>query len=454
MTVEEKAALAAQIGSETAAKIAVAKMELDASAKAIAESATEKGKENLITKDLFETYKSQAEAIVNIVKEASIKQGVEIDVLKNIITGDKNSKSEDVAEFMHKNKDRIKAASKNKETFEFMVFKDDAGKFQAKEVQKLDNGGYQFKTVGPHATADGIAGAGNVGAGNVSSIFQTISAAGILRAVPNAGFEANYRNNQWLFPFLGMEQVGMENRTAFWFEEEAVTGGSGTVAEGASKPYVQYGARLKNADYRKRAVVLEFTDEFAFDFEFLKSRFLGQARIDLLNDINTDVFGRLVTAATAYAAGDATAFKAAYGGVVTGANNFDVLVAMATKVNNATFGANANAAILSTYKAGAMAILKDTQGKYLDGPKYLNTMAMIENPGVGTDDVFVGDFTQYKMQMRGGMIVRVGQAGNNLIENKTTYVMEQYYFDYISSKRTPAIVKGQTFAAVKTLITT
>ncbi len=446
MTLEEQKALADKIGSETAAKIIAAKTELDATARKVAEEATIKATEGLITKATFEEYKEKAAELVELVKEAAVKQGAEVAAIKMLVTSN-SEKGEDVATFMDKNKEKISAAHKNKDTFEFMIYSNDSGKFEAKEVAKSTNGTYSFK--GPHATVAGVG-----GGGNVASIFQSISAAGILRAIPNAAFESNYRNNQWLFPYLGVETVGMENRTAFWFDEETVIGGSTIVAEGAAKPYVQYGATLRNADYRKRAVVMEFTEEFSTDFSFLQSRFLGQARIDLLNDINQDVYTRLVAATTAYQAGDATAFKAANGGVVANANNYDVLVALATKVNNATFGANANAAIMSTYKAGAMAITKDTQGRYLDAPQYLDSMAMIENPSVGNDDIIVGDLTQYKLQLRGGMIVRAGMAGNNLIENKMTYVMEQYYFDYIPAKRVPALVKGGTFAAVKTLLTT
>lgn len=224
--------------------------------------------------------------------------------------------------------------------------------------------------------------------------------------------------------------------------------------EGTAKPYIQYGARLRSADYRKRAVALEFTDEFQFDFQFLQTAFLQKARIDLYNDINADIYSRLQAAGTAYAAGDATNFKTANGGVVANVNNYDALVAMAAKVNKNTYGANANAAIMSTEKAAANTIIKDLQGRYIDKPSYIEGMNMIENPAIGIDDVMVGDFSQYKLQMRGGLIMRAGLNGNNLIENKITYVMEQYYFDYISPLRQGAILKGTTFAAVKALIST
>jgi hypothetical protein len=54
--------------------------------------------------------------------------------------------------------------------------------------------------------------------------------------------------------------------------------------------------------------------------------------------------------------------------------------------------------------------------------------------------------------MRGGMIVRIGLNGNNMVENKFTVVQEQFYYDYISAARKVTLLKGPTFGAVKLLI--
>lgn len=453
MTNEEKQALAKQIGDETANKIKSLSDTVDTQAKNIAEKAAEEKTKGFVSATDFNAYKESTEALVEEVKKASVAQGTAIAEMKLSKAAAEGEKQMGVGEFLHSQADKLKAIKSGKSpVLDFMITCDKNGNFHAVEVKREDDN--TIKTVGPHATVDGVAGAGNVGAANVSSIFQSMSASAILRAISDAPVQEVYRNNQWLFSSLGLEQVGMENRVAFYFDEEPKTGGSGTVAEGVAKPYVQYGARLRSADYKKRAVAMEFTDEFQFDFQFLQTYFLQKARIDLFNDINQDVYSRLVTAGTAYTAVDATNFKTANGGVVANGNSYDVLVALAAKVNKNTFGANANAAIMSTEKAAAISITKDTQGRYIGRPDYIQNMNFIENPSVGIDDVLVGDFSQYKLQMRGGLIVRAGLNGNNLIENKMTYVMEQFYFDYISPLRQAAILKGSTFGAVKTLITT
>ena len=69
---------------------------------------------------------------------------------------------------------------------------------------------------------------------------------------------------------------------------------------------------------------------------------------------------------------------------------------------------------------------------------------------MAADAVVVGDLRQYHMVMRGGLIVKIGYNGTDFAENKFSVVMEQYYFDWISNIRKSAIVKGPTFADVKT----
>lgn len=454
MTDQEKQALAKQIGDETATKLKTLSDSVDKTSKEIAEKAADEKTKGFISKTDFDDYQEKTKLLVDEVKEIARKQGVAIGEMKLTATQQNEAKKFGVGEFLSRNGETLKAIKNktgNKQYLDFMITADKSGSFHAQEIMREDNG--TIKTVGPHATVDGVAGAGNVAAGNVGSIYQSISASAILRSVTDATINEQYRNNTWLFSSLGLEQVGMENRVAFYFDEQPKTGGSAIVPEGTAKPYVQYGAILRSADYRKRAVAMEFTDEFQFDFQFLQTYFLQKGRIDLYNDINADVYSRLLAAGTAYASADAANFKLANGGPLANINNYDVIVAMAAKVNKNTFGANANASIMSTEKAAANTIQKDLQGRYIGLPTYIENMNMIENPAIGIDDIITGDLSQYKLQMRGGIIVRAGLNGNNLIENKMTYVMEQYYFDYISPLRQPAILKGQTFAAVKALLT-
>jgi len=192
-------------------------------------------------------------------------------------------------------------------------------------------------------------------------------------------------------------------------------------------------------------VLLGFTEEFSLDFARLQSDILGKGRTDLINRINTAILARIITAATAYN-------TSASFGVVDAPNDFDAIAAMAAQVDNATFGATANAAVISTFKKYRMGVEKDSTKAYLNRPEVLNGINFVGNPAMGADDVLVGDMKQYNILLRGGLIVRVGYNGTDFAENRFSTVLEQFYFDYISAVRAVAIVKGPDFATVKSAI--
>jgi hypothetical protein len=158
----------------------------------------------------------------------------------------------------------------------------------------------------------------------------------------------------------------------------------------------------------------------------------------------------LLAAATAYNTG--TSYK--NGAVVTPYNDYLAIDAAAAQVDATTFGGRANAAIMSTYKYHRVNTQMDTQGRFLMPPAALNGISQLGNPAMGLDDLIVGDLKQFNLILRGGLIVRVGYNGTDFAQNMFSTVIEQYYYDYISAIRAVAIVKGQTFAAIKTAITT
>ncbi len=117
------------------------------------------------------------------------------------------------------------------------------------------------KAAGPHATIDAV-GAG----GNTASITQSIDAATLLRLGGSSPIIGAYRNTAWVFDLVNTINAGWEMPFAMWYEEQAKQGASTTVAEGATKPTVQYAYALKTASYKKEAQLVGFTEEFSLDF--------------------------------------------------------------------------------------------------------------------------------------------------------------------------------------------
>jgi hypothetical protein len=383
-----------------------------------------KGEQAKSLKEQLESLKELAKTQGTTLTELGLK-------MNGVESGNKS-----IAQVLEENKEDLKKVHKQGSgVAEFMITTNEKGQFVARPFDRT-------KATSVHATIDGI------GSGT-SSIAQSINAASILRMGGDAPIQSQYRNSPWIFDLCNLVNVGFNMPFAVWYEEQAKAGASATVLEGGSKPLSQYAYTLKSSEYKKEATLLGFTDEFNLDFERLQSDILGKGRTDLINRINTVVLANIISAATAY--NTSSSFGTRTGNAI---NDWVALAALAAQVDSATFGANANAAIMSTFKKYNIGTIQTSQFEWVDIPSVLSNMAMIGNPAMAADDVLVGDFKQYNILLRGGLIMKVGYNGTDFAENRFSTVLEQYYFDYISTLRTPAIVKGTTFAAVKTALTT
>ena len=293
-----------------------------------------------------------------------------------------------------------------------------------------------------HGTIDGLE-------GGLASVAQSFDASSILRMGAGGTVLNQYRNTPFIFDLCNTITTSPDQRLAFWIDEIPKIGSSALVPEGETKPKVQYNYELKSSPYKKEAKLISFTDEFSMDFSELEQNIMNQGRVDLINKVNAAILPNITTAATAY--NTATEFKA--GVPITNPHDFDAIAAMSAQVDSATFGsASANAALMSTFKKYRIGIQRDNELGYINSPQVLDALSYVGNPEMGADEVMVGDFSQYNILLRGGIIVKVGYNGTDFAENKFSVVMEQFYYDYISSARTNAIVKGANFADVKTAI--
>lgn len=382
--------------------------------------------------DAAKSLKDQLEDL----KEMARKQGTTLQELGLKMNGvEAGNKS--IAQVLEENKAELQKVHKQGSgVTEFMINVNEKGQYVARPFDRT-------KAAGPHAS---IADVGT--SGNTASIASSINAATILRMGGDAPIQSQYRNTPWIFDLCNLVNVGFNMPFAIWYDEQAKQGASATAAEGASKALSQYAYTLKSAEYKKEATLLGFTDEFNLDFERLQSDILGKGRVDVINRINTAVLANIISAATAYNT------QASFGARAANAiNDWVVLAAIAAQVDSATFGANTNAAIMSTFKKYNLGTTQTSNFEWVDTPDVLSNMALIGNPAMGDDAVVAGDFKQYNILLRGGLIMKVGYNGTDFAENRYSTVLEQFYFDYISTLRTPAIVKGSTFAAVRALLT-
>jgi hypothetical protein len=436
LTKEELEAVKETVGPQ--AKEAI-KTELDAYEVKVKKIAEEAVKNNGgVSKETFDTYKEASETALVAIKQIAEKQGTTLTELAlKIDQGDAPTKS--ISEVLDADKEELrKVYSQRHGNKAYMITMNKNGAMVMKPFDET-------KTAGPNASISGING------GTAASITQSLDAATLLRVGAGSPIFNQYRNSPWIFDLCNTINGSFNSSMPFamWFDEQAKEGSSTTVAEGGTKPTVQYKYELKSAGYKKEAALIGFTEEFHLDFAQLESNIMENGRIDVINRVNSAILPNIIAAATAY--NSAASFTA--GTPISNANDFDAIAAMAAQADNATFGgARANAAIMSTFKKYRMGITKNTQGSYLNPPDVLAGLGFVGNPSMAADDVLVGDLKQYQILLRGGLILRIGYNGTDFAQNMYSSVLEQYYFDYISTIRKAAIVKGPDFATVKTAI--
>lgn len=435
LTQVEKEALIDELGSGAAKKVEG----IIASHNEKLSSIIEEAKKNKgVSESDLKLIKESQEEVASKMEKVAKEQGKALADLRSAINVAGATKGDSIAELLSKQKDQLADTyRKGQGTVSFEIFQNSKGETYMRPHDTA-------KAAYSHGTIDDI---DNVA--NVASIAQALDAASILRMGADAEIVSQYRNSPYIFELCNT--ITTNNKFAIWMNELDKEGASDTVVEGATKPASQYFYQLKSDTYRKEATLLTFTEEFDMDFTRLQQQAVLSAKTDLTNAINAKVQTRLFAAATAYNTG------ATFAPLILDAtpNDFDAIAAMAAQADSTTFGsARSNAALMSAYKKYAMGLIKDEQKNYLNAPSVINPIAMVGNAGVGADDVIVGDFKQYNILLRGGLIMKVGYNGTNFAENKFSVVLEQYYFDYISSIRAKALVKGTTFATVKEAIKT
>lgn len=433
-------ALVSKIGTEATGAIQKELANYDAKVKVMATEIVEK-KGEMISMETFNAYKTAAETSVANIKQIAEKQGTTLTEIANrLSTSTTADSTKSISQVLHEDTEDLRKIYNNGQGQKtYMVNLNEKGLYVMKPFDAS-------KATGPNATVAGVV------ATAVSSITQALDSATLLRVGQGSLIQGQYRNSPWIFDLCNTINASFTGSLPFamWYDEQAKVGSSTTTAEGVAKTLVQYLYQLNSATYKKEAALVGFTQEFSMDFAQLESDIMNKSRIDVINRVNAAILPNITSAATAY--NTSVNFKG--GVVVPNINDFDAIAAMAAQVDNATFGASANAAIMSTFKKYRMGLAKETTGGYLNTPDILNGVAFVGNPDMAADNVIVGDFKQYNIILRGGLIVRVGYNGTDFAQNMYSVVLEQFYFDYISTVRKTAIVKGPDFATVKTAIST
>lgn len=402
----------------------------------IAEVLAQKG---FATQEQYEAIETARKEEADQLKEIIKTQG---EAIKQVIESNyatSKHKVTTLTDLLEKARPEIERIKSNQTgQLEYMVNVDKNGELIAIPLKDAN------KAVSIHSTIDM-----NTAGGLLASVVNGMSAAATMRAGADANLVNPFINWNYIFDLVNLTNASWDNSFIRYWEELPMEGGATIVAENAIKPQVQFRWELKSAEYKKEAAYSKITDEFEADFGKLTQEVRNRLIREVDNKVNAWVVNDLTTNAVAFAA---TAAWTGANGVVD-PNEYDAIMAMASQVESATFENNANVAVMNTSKYWRINANKDAENRYLYAPRVVEQIRMIRNPAIGLDDIIVGDLKQYNLTFRGGIIVKIGYTGDDLIHNRYSIVVERYFFGYIPTTRKAAIVKGTTFSAVKTAIT-
>lgn len=254
---------------------------------------------------------------------------------------------------------------------------------------------------------------------------------------------------QRLSPFvLDFVSVGTYNGPIkIWWDELPKEGDFAVTAEGAIKPLVQYKFERRTADYKKVAGYTVITDEFDMDYPSLVSLIKRLMQVDLRRKIASVIMTDLITQASPYSI-------TTMNGQVDSADNFAAIAAAVVQLQS--LGYTPNVLALNPVDAMVMRLGKASDGQYIIPPFDFNGQSIefgniYVHPDVPAGNFFIGDGSVYQVDFRGGVQVKIGYVNDDLIKNQYTVVVEQFFYNNISTARKAGLIYAN-FGAVKTLI--
>lgn len=254
--------------------------------------------------------------------------------------------------------------------------------------------------------------------------------------------------------YLGLVSTAtITSPNVYWIEETTEAGTPIFIGEGDTKTQLSVLYVEKTAVARKIAVYGKMSWEWMKDLAQLVAYFQNNLlkRLDIAtedqlisgNGAGNNLVG-IMQNAVAFDAGTLL-------NTVTDANEFDVVIALANQVKKA-FG-SASAILVNPDTGAKMRTAKTSLGQPVMGmygvtqaeELVVNGVRIIETTAITAGEFVGGDLSVMNVMFVDGMNIRIGETGNDLIQNLKTVVLEQRLVQFESANDYKLIVKG-TFA--------
>lgn len=288
--------------------------------------------------------------------------------------------------------------------------------------------------------AAGITGTVAIGAGT-ASLTNGQSAASSLAE----GGEIIYNLQRIQPSVLDFVNVTPTNSRHITFRNEvAAEGDFAITAEGAAKPLRQYKFAKASSDAVKVAAHTIITDEFELDHPRLWAMIQDLMRNDCNIEMGELIMTDMITNAAPYSLN-------ALDGAIDNADDFAAIGAVICQLQ--LLGYRPNVLALNPADVWRFRLQKGEDGHYVMPPFNWNGStyefgSVYVDPTVTAGNFFLGDGSNYKVELVGDVIIRMGYINDQLITNEMTLVVERYFHNYIPAARRSGFVYAN-FATVK-----
>jgi hypothetical protein len=218
-----------------------------------------------------------------------------------------------------------------------------------------------------------------------------------------------------------------------WANEVSVEGAAAAVQEGAPKPLWNTRFKVEFSTAKKIAAMTVITEEFDQDlpgFTTLVKRLLQE---EVRRKWDDAVYADVIAAATGFTT---TAFT----GKVDGVTLWDAVLAGFGQIESNNFDPNFVAMNPLTYRLMQMSKDAGVVRAY-SMPPFIGQVdpKVVKANKVAVNNVLVGDVSQYKVDLLGDFVLKVGWNMDDFNRNQFSVVAEVRYHDYISNNRKAAL---------------
>lgn len=215
-------------------------------------------------------------------------------------------------------------------------------------------------------------------------------------------------------------------------EQETTEGAVGVVAEGGTKPLVQYQFVRSTTDRVKYAGRIEWSEEFEMDNDRLFIEILSMFEDDVIRAWQAGLLSTMETNAVAYT-------TSSLDGTLVNPDNGIAAIAAASVIDGMNY--NADTVVMNPADIVATMFTQDADGNwrlvpYLIDSK-INGMNLIGANQIDQGFALIGDSSTYR-ELHSAFILRFGHYNDQFITNEKTAIGEVFSLLYIAQLDLPS----------------